>query len=260
MEHVMAALGVGRASAYRRVAHCIDRGLLERLELLRREPSLLRATRRGLRFAGLGLPLAILSPASVDHSLRCASTALLLGREVGFDRVLSERELILAERIEGRPIASAKVGELPDGRPRLHRPDLVVLPAGHPLVRLHNHGGGPVREDDEVSSVAPPRPETVTRPRSGVHARTRERGREAAGSDERALAGAEDMRVICIEVELTPKSSRRLESIIRGWRRAGWVEEVRYCCEPGPTRRAVERAVRKLHAGERIVITEAVPR
>lgn len=222
----MAALGVGRASAYRRVAHCIDRGLLERLELLRREPSLLRATRRGLRFAGLGLPLAIVSPASVDHSLRCASTAIELGREAGADRVLSERELILAERVEGRPIASAKVGELPGGRPRLHRPDLVVLPSGHPLVRLHQERIGP-------SSSAP--------------------------DGNQARRTGEDGGVVVVEVELTPKSPQRLREIVRGWRRASWVDEVRYHCEPGPTRRAVERAVSKLHAGDRIVITEALP-
>jgi hypothetical protein len=194
---VMDALAVGRASAYRRVAHCIDRGLLERLELLRREPSLLRATRRGLRFAGLGMPVAVVAAPSVDHWLRCASTALVLARDPDVDRVISERELILAERIEGRPIASAKIGELPDGRPRLHRPDLAIV--------------------------------------SGD-------------------------RLTAIEVELTPKSSQRLREIIRGWRRASWVDEVHYHCEPGPTRRAVERAVRKLHAGERIVITEAAPR
>jgi hypothetical protein len=51
-----------------------------------------------------------------------------------------------------------------------------------------------------------------------------------------------------------------LEAIIRGWRRASWVDEVHYHCEPGPTRRGVERAVRKLHAGDRIVISEAVSR
>ena len=45
----MAALGVRRAQAYRRVAACIERGLLERLDLLTDEPSLLRATREGLR-------------------------------------------------------------------------------------------------------------------------------------------------------------------------------------------------------------------
>ena len=195
--HVMAATGVGRTAAYRRAAACIERGLLERLDLLRDEPSLLRATREGLRYAGLGLPVAVISPGSVDHWLRCATTALLLGERYGHDQVLGERELRAAERIEGRPIASARLGELPGGAPRLHRPDLVLL-------------------------------------------------------------GAE--RPVAIEVELTPKAPRRLEQLIRAWRRASWVAEVRYLCEPGQTRRAVERAVQKTRAEGRIRIEEVVSR
>jgi hypothetical protein len=91
IEHVMAALGVGRTAAYRRVAVCIEGGLLERLGLLREEPSLLRATRAGLRYAGLGFGPAVVSPGSVDHWLRCATTALKLGDEFGAKRVLSAR-------------------------------------------------------------------------------------------------------------------------------------------------------------------------
>lgn len=67
MDHVMAAMGVGRTAAYRRVAASVERGLLDRLDLLRGEPSLLRATGDGLRYAGLGLPVAAVSPGSVDH-------------------------------------------------------------------------------------------------------------------------------------------------------------------------------------------------
>jgi hypothetical protein len=119
MRHVMAELGVGRTAAYRRVAACVERGLLERLELLRSEPGLLRATRDGLRYAGLGLPVAVITPGAVDHRLRCASTAQLLGRHFGQGLILTERELVLAEQIEGRPIASAKVGKLPNGAPAL---------------------------------------------------------------------------------------------------------------------------------------------
>jgi hypothetical protein len=124
----MAELGVGRTAAYRRVATCVEAGLLERLELLANEPGLLRATRDGLRYAGLGLPLAKVSPGAVDHLLRCASTAALLGERYGHKHVLSERELALAEQIAGRSIASADLGER-RGRPRLHRPDLAVLTA-----------------------------------------------------------------------------------------------------------------------------------
>lgn len=197
IEHVMAALEVGRTAAYRRVAACIERGLLERLALLRDGPTLLRATRDGLRYAGLGLSIAPVSPGSVDHWLRCATTALLLGEQAGHEQVLTERELRVAEQIEGRPIVSAKLGELPSGRPRLHRPDL-------------------------------------------------------------ALLGGE--RPVAIEVELTPKAPQRLEQLIRAWRRASWVAEVRYLCEPGQTRRAVERAVEKTRAHGRIRIEEAPTR
>src|SRR5680860_946018 len=168
------------SAAYRRVAACVDRGLLERLALLRDEPSLIRASREGLRYAGLGgLPVGVISPGAVEHWLRCASTALTLEAEFA-GRVISERELVFAERLEGRPLASAKLGELPGGGPRLHRPDLV------------------------------------------------------------ALCGS---RAIAIEVELSPKAPRRLEAIMRAWRRADGVAEVRYYCAPGtPRRRPARRA------------------
>jgi hypothetical protein len=124
---VMVAMGAGRTVTYDRVAACVEAGLLERLELVRSEPGLLRATRDGLRYAGLGLPLATITPGAVDHWLRCASTAQLLGERFGHDRVLTEREVVLAEQIEERPIASAEVGHLPNGAPRMHRADLAVL-------------------------------------------------------------------------------------------------------------------------------------
>ena len=42
--------------------------------------------------------------------------------------ILTERELVLAEQIEGRPIASAQIGELPNGTAAsVHRADLAVL-------------------------------------------------------------------------------------------------------------------------------------
>ncbi len=126
MDHVMAALGVGRTAAYRRVGTCVDAGLLERIDLLRTQPGTLRATRDGLRYAGLGLPLAQISPGAVDHLLRCASTAQLLGEHHGHDRIRTEREIVLAEQIAGKALASADLGER-KGKTRLHRPDLAVL-------------------------------------------------------------------------------------------------------------------------------------
>lgn len=73
-----------------------------------------------------------------------------------------------------------------------------------------------------------------------------------------AVLGGEG--TIAVEVELTPKAPRRLEELIRAWRRARWVGEVRYLCAPGQIRRAVERAVQKLRAESRIGIEEPGPR
>jgi hypothetical protein len=195
IEHVMAALGTGPTMAYRRVAACVERGLIVRVPVLRDEPSLLIATRDGLRYAGLSLPLAV-SPGSVEHWLRCASVALELGERHGHERVLTEREVGAAEQIERRPIASAKLGELPSGRPRLHRPDLALLLGERPTA---------------------------------------------------------------IEVELTAKSPRRLDQILRAWRRASWVAEVRYLCPPGASRRALERAIARTRT-EGCVRVEVPPR
>jgi hypothetical protein len=199
IEQAMAAMGVGRTATYRRAAALIKAGLLERLDLLRSEPSLLHATREGLRYAGLGMPVAKVSPGAVDHWLRCTEVAIKAARHYGKDRVLTEREIALAEAIEERPIASVEVGTI-HGRPRMHRADLAVL---------------------------------------------REEG------------------TIAIEVELTPKAPRRLENLLRHWRRAMGtrvVSEVHYLCEPGQTRRAVERAASKVRAERVIVIGEAPAR
>jgi hypothetical protein len=150
VEQVMIAFGVGRTAAYRRVAACIAQGLLERLALLREEPTVLRATRPGLRFAGLGLGLCVVSPGSVSHWLRCTSVALELGERYGSDRVISERELRFIEQAEGRAIYSAKLGHRPDGSDRLHRPDLALV-----------IGERPVAVEVELSPKAPRRLEAI---------------------------------------------------------------------------------------------------
>lgn len=195
IEQVMVAMGVGRTATYRRAAALIEAGLLERLDLLRSEPRLLHATRDGLRYAGLGMPVAKVSPGAVDHLLRCVDAASWMGSRYAPSPILTEREIAFAEAIEERPIASAEVGTI-RGRPRMHRADLAVM-----------RGQG----------------------------------------------------TIAIEVELTPKAPRRLEAILRGWRLAiagRIVTEVHYLCQPGQTRRAVERARERVRAQETIVVTE----
>jgi hypothetical protein len=124
--HVMAAMEVGRAVTYKRVSRCIEMGLLERHEVLRTEPSILRATRAGLTYAGLGLPVAQFSPGTVEHDLRCASVALQIAGRVGLGLIASEREIALVEQEMGKPFASAAVAPLPTGKFRYHRADLSV--------------------------------------------------------------------------------------------------------------------------------------
>jgi hypothetical protein len=143
--HVGGKLGVGRSVAYDLVARLVDAGLLERVSLLRGEPALIRATAEGNGVAELGLPVARITPALVSHWLACADVALWAERRLGCDRVISERELRLLEQIEGKAIASAKVGELPDGAPRLHRPDLAVV----------NGAERPIAIEVELSPKAP---------------------------------------------------------------------------------------------------------
>jgi hypothetical protein len=219
VEHVMAALGIGQAWAYRRVGRCIELGLLKRSRVIHAERSLICATRSGQRYVGLGgFPVAEIRPHAVDHVLRCASTARLLAREFGADQILTERELQFLEQGERRPIASAKIGTLPSGLPRLHRPDLVILPPGHPILTPSSRTDG---TDPVVDLPWAP---------------------------------------IAVEVELSCKGQRRLEQIIRGWRRADHVGEVRYYCAPGLVRRRVDRVVRKLHCDDRVRVLEVVAR
>ncbi len=198
--HIMAAMKVGQAITYRRVARCIEAGLLERHAVLHSEPTVIRATQGGIRWAGLGLPVASLSPGGVDHYLRCASVAQVLRDEFD-ERVFTEQQVALAEAIEQTRIASTEISDLPDGRPRFHRADLLV-------------------------------------------------------SGEKPIA---------VEVELTPKAPYRLRSIIRAWRRAQCVTQVRYYCREGAAHRAVTRAVQAVgadeteEAREKIVVIEGVP-
>jgi hypothetical protein len=259
--HLMAALGIRQAWAYRRVARCIELGFLRRTRVIHDERSLICATRSGLRFVGLGaLPVATVKPHAVEHYLRCASTAIALAEEFGPERVLSERELTYLEQGERRPIASAKVGTLPSGAPRLHRPDLVVLPEAHPLI-------GAIRTADPpwpaiasatVDSSDSRRPSSPRTQGGRGAERTEVRDRAARTEDTGMRSVSEGL--IAVEVELSGKSPRRLETIVRGWRRADWVGEVRYYCAPGFVTRGVERAVQKLHVADRVRVLEVVAR
>lgn len=138
------AMDVGRTATYRRIARCEEAGLVERLRIAGVGPVLL-ATRDGLRYAGLGLPVATVTPANVVHTLRCAGLGIATERNFPGRRLLTEREIVFTEQLEGRPIASARIGTV-HGRPRYHRADLAVL-----------HEDGVIVAEVELTPKAPVR-------------------------------------------------------------------------------------------------------
>ena len=193
VEHVRRRWEVGRSVAYALVRRLVEAELLERVATLPGDPTLLRATDAGIRYARVALPAAKVSAHQVDHWLACADVALWAEARWGAEAVHSEREVRSREQEERKPWGSCVVGELPGGRDMLHRPDLLVL-----------------------------------------------------DSDRR----------LAIEVELTAKAPRRLEGIVRAWRRARHLERVVYFCPVGPAHRAVERAVAWARAEERVLVRE----
>ncbi len=71
------------------------------------------------------------------------------------------------------------------------------------------------------------------------------------------LAVRSDEGLVVYEVELTPKSQKRLEAIIRAWRRCREIERCVYLCPPSsPTQQVVHRAVRETCSEERVRVAE----
>jgi hypothetical protein len=128
-QDVMARFGLGRTVGYRRLRALVDQGLLSRARLVHGQPTLYVATREGIAWAGIPhLDPARVGLATTRHWAVCARLAVILGREHGGAELWGEPRLRAAELHAGRPIASAELGRLPDGRPRLRRPDLVMFP------------------------------------------------------------------------------------------------------------------------------------
>jgi hypothetical protein len=127
-ENVMARFGMGRSWAYQRLSRLVRDGLLEQRTLLYRRPGLYIATAEGLRWA-LQERLGVyrVSAGGFAHAAELADVAVALHLALPAWVQISERELRVAEADEGRLIASVKLGELPGGRPALHRPDLALI-------------------------------------------------------------------------------------------------------------------------------------
>lgn len=146
-------LGCGRSEIYRHTAKAIELELVERHALLRDTSALLAATVAGHRFVGSGLSVQRISPGAFHHWLVSSRVACELGAKYPQAELLSEAELRQREQADGEPFASAEVGELPNGRPRLHRPDLVLVPTG----------GRPTVIEVELTAKAPDRLKAIIR-------------------------------------------------------------------------------------------------
>jgi hypothetical protein len=127
-EQVLERFAMGRSWAYARLARLVSGGLLEQRSLLYRWPGLYIATAEGLRWQGLRrLGVYRVGAGGFEHARELAAAAVALERGLPGWRVASEREIRLEEADGGRLIASVSVGELPGGRPAVHRPDLALL-------------------------------------------------------------------------------------------------------------------------------------
>jgi hypothetical protein len=127
-EDVMARFQMGRSSAYARLSTLVRDGLLVQRTLLYRQPGLYLATAEGLRWQGLQrLGVYRVGPGGFEHARQVASAAVQLHLALPGWPVLSEREIRAQEADRGELVASIKLGELPGGRPALHRPDLAVI-------------------------------------------------------------------------------------------------------------------------------------
>jgi hypothetical protein len=129
-EHVMRRFGMGRSWAYARLNRLVTDGLLIERRLLFGRPGLYLATAEGLRWCGLQhLGVQRVGPGAFEHAWQVASVAAEPLRD-GW-RLLGEREIRFCELEGDGLLASARLGELPGGRPALHRPDLaLVSPTG----------------------------------------------------------------------------------------------------------------------------------
>jgi hypothetical protein len=127
-EHVMGQFGMGRSWAYHRLNGLVADGLLEQKTLLYRQPGLYVATAEGLRWCGLQrLGVYRVGPGGFQHAQELATVAVAIHRGLRDGEVSSERELRIVERDRGELLASIRLGELPGGRPALHRPDLAAI-------------------------------------------------------------------------------------------------------------------------------------
>jgi hypothetical protein len=187
------------ASARGRLRAAERAGLLMGRQILASAPTLYTVTRGGLRACGLrGLEPGRVSVSGAPHAIECARVAAALERAYPDHHVMGERELRRDEREADMPLASARIGDGPGGRPLLHRPD-IVLWAAHPTEEL------PLAVEVELTIKAPQRLLEICRAwarcrcvAGAIYLATPEVQRPLARAIERAQAGE---RIALVDID-----------------------------------------------------------
>ena len=179
-----------------------------------------------------------------------------LGRTVAYRRVAACAEAGLLERLETLRGVPALIRATRRGlRYTATRLPVAQAPpdqVGHwlacgavALVLEREFGAGAVRSEREIRALE----RGHLRPQLSAALGEAADGWRRTHLADLAVVGE---RVVAVEVELTPKAPRRLEEIVRAWRRARWVDSIRYYARAGATRAGLERAIERTHASERI--------
>ncbi len=133
--------GLCRAVTYARLGGMVRLGLIDHARIFHCQPGVYLATRSGLSIADLELPPARIDIRTYAHDVELTSVVVELERELGPERVRTEREMRATDTaLGGRPpeeqqfavpLSGAR-GQLqltPAGFPRLHFPDCAVVGA-----------------------------------------------------------------------------------------------------------------------------------
>jgi hypothetical protein len=148
--------GISARSARAKLAAAEREGMLRRADVLRIGPPLYTATPAGLRLANASsLGPCRVSASNAAHLGACAFAAAALERRYPGYSVRGERELRRDERQLNAPIASAKLPARGAAGGRLHRPDLVLVPA--------SGGGRPVAVEVELTAKSAERLAAICR-------------------------------------------------------------------------------------------------
>lgn len=151
-----------KAHVFRRCKRLVELGLLRQERLVHGRPGLYLATRAGLEFAELELPVARLNLWSYAHALELVWLHIDLEREFGPDRILTERQV--------RTLESRAAWEAERSYER-HRPRYALAGSGGPrslhfsdlVVEDGAPGGGMLFVELELSVKAAERRREIVR-------------------------------------------------------------------------------------------------